>query len=178
VGCYGGALDGVWTPATRGAMKAFTEAVNAALPSDQPDTILLSLVQGHQGKACGQTCPDGQGLAGDGRCLPNAILARAPKKPAEPAAAFGRGKASPSAPPTVVAEPPPAPAEGRIPPTAPNAGASPATAVDGNGETAVATPPGPVAAPAVRPHRRTTSKPPAGSNVGWGLFRQFERSGS
>src|SRR5207249_6454440 len=53
VGCYSGDIDGMWTPATRSAMKAFTDRVNAALPSDQPDRILLSLVQGHQGNVCG-----------------------------------------------------------------------------------------------------------------------------
>ena len=29
VGCYSGELNGIWTPATRKAMKAFTERVNA-----------------------------------------------------------------------------------------------------------------------------------------------------
>ena len=39
VGCYGGELNGVWTPATRLAMKAFTERVNATLPVGDPDDI-------------------------------------------------------------------------------------------------------------------------------------------
>ncbi len=180
VGCYEGALDGVWTPATRGAMKAFTEAVNATLPSDQPDSILLSLAQGHQGRACGGACPDGQGLAADGRCLPNASLAKAPKKAAEPTATAAPDKPSPtSTPPAVVASTPPAPsAEGQVAPAGATADVTPAAVVDGNGETAVVAPPGPAAAPAARPQRRTISKRPAGNNVGWGLFRQFERSGS
>jgi hypothetical protein len=52
VGCYEGDINGVWTTSTRLAMSAFTERVNAKLPVDKPDQILLSLVQGHEGKAC------------------------------------------------------------------------------------------------------------------------------
>jgi hypothetical protein len=79
VGCYGGELNGGWTPATRKAMKAFTDRVNATLPIEEPDDILLTLVQAHQGEACGKPCPAGQGLSDDGRCLPGAILAQAAK---------------------------------------------------------------------------------------------------
>lgn len=85
-GCYSGEINGVWTPATRKAMKAFTDRVNATLPIDDPDHILLSLVRAHQGEACSKPCPAGQGLADDGRCLPSAILTHAPKRAAPPAA--------------------------------------------------------------------------------------------
>ena len=80
VGCYEGELNGAWTPLTRQAMKAFTDRVNATLPVDEPDGILLTLVQAYQDKVCGKPCPAGQGLSDDGRCVPNAILARAAKK--------------------------------------------------------------------------------------------------
>lgn len=80
VGCYDGDVNGVWTPAARRSMKAFTDRVNATLPIEQPDYILLAMLQNHQDKACGRTCPTGQGLSGDGRCLPNAIIARAATK--------------------------------------------------------------------------------------------------
>ena len=81
VGCYDGELNGSWTVATRKAMKAFTIRVNATLPTDGPDYILLALLRGHPDRACGIACPAGQGLAdADGRCLPNAILARATQK--------------------------------------------------------------------------------------------------
>ena len=80
VGCYEGELNGAWTPLTRRAMKAFTDQVNATLPVHEPDAILYALVQGHQDRACGKPCPSGQGLDEDGRCLPNAILAKAAKK--------------------------------------------------------------------------------------------------
>ena len=37
-------------------MKAFTDRVNAALPVDTPDPILLSLVRAHPGDASAQYC--------------------------------------------------------------------------------------------------------------------------
>jgi hypothetical protein len=81
VGCYQGEINGVWSPSVSRAMKAFTDHVNAALPVEQPDIILLALVQNHRDKAaCGRGCPAGQGLAGDGRCLPNAHIASAAEK--------------------------------------------------------------------------------------------------
>jgi len=83
VGCYDGELNSNWTPATRKAIKAFIDRVNAKLPIDEPDHILLVLVQGHRDRACGVPCPAGQGLADDGGCLPNAILAQANKKAPE-----------------------------------------------------------------------------------------------
>jgi hypothetical protein len=52
VGCYTGEVSGVWTAASRVAMKAFVEHVNAALPVEKPDPVLLSLVQGHRDRAC------------------------------------------------------------------------------------------------------------------------------
>ena len=86
VGCYDGEVNGTWTPSARRAMKAFTDRVNASLPVDQPDYILLKLVQGSSERVCGAGCPAGQGMAADGRCLPNAVIANAPKKgsPAQP----------------------------------------------------------------------------------------------
>ena len=96
VGCYEGELNGVWTPATRRAMKAFTDRVNATLPVEEPDAILFAMVQGHQDKACGKPCPSGQGLSDDGRCLPNAILAKAAKKGLPPAAVAQLPKSNPA----------------------------------------------------------------------------------
>lgn len=55
VGCYGGEINGRWTPATRAAMKAFVDDANARLPVDTPDQVLLSLVQGERGTACAVT---------------------------------------------------------------------------------------------------------------------------
>lgn len=81
VGCYDGEISGNWSTSTRMAMKAFTDRVNASLPTDAPDYILLSLVQRHEGKACGTSCPTGQNLSDEGRCVPSAVLAKASPKP-------------------------------------------------------------------------------------------------
>jgi hypothetical protein len=95
VGCYDGEIGGVWNGASRAAMKAFTERVNAALPVDSPDPVLLALVQAHQGRACGGACPTGEALSADGRCLPVAILGKAQGKPA-PTQPEGEPKVEPS----------------------------------------------------------------------------------
>jgi hypothetical protein len=84
VGCYEGEVTGAWSPSTRRAMKSFTEWVNASLPVEEPDYILLTLVQNQKGTACSRTCPAGQKTAEDGRCLPNAVIAHAvPARPAK-----------------------------------------------------------------------------------------------
>ena len=69
VGCYDGDVTGDWNAGTRRAMKLFIDKVNAALPSDEPDHILRTMVQGHPGNACGRT---------------PAVVAQAPKMPARP----------------------------------------------------------------------------------------------
>ena len=88
VGCYDGAINNSWTHSTRTAMKAFTNRINAMLPVDRPDQILLALVQDHRDRVCDVACPAGESLAKDGRCLPNAVLARATKKVAQRNAAL------------------------------------------------------------------------------------------
>jgi hypothetical protein len=87
VGCYDGELNGAWTTSTKQAMKLFMDRVNASLPTDEPDPILLTMVRGYQDRVCGKPCPAGQGLADGGRCVPNAILVRAAPKPPVPVAA-------------------------------------------------------------------------------------------
>lgn len=86
VGCYNGEVTGAWSPSTRRAMSTFMDRVNATLPIDEPDYILLTLVQGHSAQACGATCPAGQGTADDGRCVPHAVLAARAAKKAKSAA--------------------------------------------------------------------------------------------
>ena len=54
LGCYWGRIDGSWGPGSKYAMKMFTERVNATLQTDRPDYVLLTLLQGHSGKSCGQ----------------------------------------------------------------------------------------------------------------------------
>lgn len=75
VGCYWGEIDGSWGAGSKRAMGAFTERANSALPFEQPDYILLSLVQSFSGQACGKGCPSDQTMA-DGRCTPTVVLAQ------------------------------------------------------------------------------------------------------
>lgn len=54
-GCYGGRVDGRWNAATRRAMGAFTGVVNARLPVDQADPVLLVLLETHHDATCGRS---------------------------------------------------------------------------------------------------------------------------
>lgn len=111
VGCYQGEPTGEWNAASKRAMLAFNERLNASLPVEEPDYILLTLVQGQASRTCGQSCPTGQSAAGDGRCMPNVILAQPKSRPIEPETrpvareATGAGQAAPA----LVAQPAPAP---------------------------------------------------------------------
>jgi hypothetical protein len=88
VGCYDGEINGVWAPSSKRAMGAFTDRVNATLPLDEPDYILLTLVQGHTAQACGKGCPTGQGMNESGKCIPRAVLAQTAKRPGDKPAAI------------------------------------------------------------------------------------------
>jgi len=79
VGCYQGEITGTWNAATRRAMAAFMERANATLPFDDPDYVLLALVQSHQDIACTAECPAGQ-ISDGARCVPRAVVAQATKK--------------------------------------------------------------------------------------------------
>lgn len=68
LGCYGGALDGSWGSGSRAAMSEFISAVNASLPTQEPDVILLTLLKGHKGNVCGMSCAPHQ-VATGGRCI-------------------------------------------------------------------------------------------------------------
>jgi hypothetical protein len=136
VGCYDGELSGVWTPRTRAAMKAFTDRVNASLPVDKPDQILLALVQNHQGVAC----------------VPPPVLAKAPAKPEPP-----ETDAAPKPVPVPAVVPPIAAIAPKIlapPPNAPPAASQPPTArVDPTQAPPQVQPPASPAAPGERPPR-------------------------
>ena len=80
VGCYSGEISSEWNSASKKAMKAFLERVNAKLPVEQPDHILLTLVKGHGAEACGKGCPAGQASNDDGKCIPRGLLVKAPVK--------------------------------------------------------------------------------------------------
>ncbi len=80
IGCYQGEASGVWSPSVRQAVKAVADRVNASLPTDQPDPVLLAMVQSQEPSVCGTSCPKGQSRAADGRCLPAALVANASKQ--------------------------------------------------------------------------------------------------
>lgn len=79
VGCYWGRVNGSWNANTRDAMRTFTDRVNATLPIENPDYFLLTLLQSHNGRTCGE-CPAGETLSGGGRCVPQAIVAQTLRK--------------------------------------------------------------------------------------------------
>ena len=78
VGCFFQEINGEWSPATRRATKEFMDRVNAVLPLDAPDPVFLALLRSESTVVCGNTCPAGQDLTKDNRCLPSALLALSP----------------------------------------------------------------------------------------------------
>lgn len=75
VGCYKGAIDGDWGEQSRDAMRSFTRQVNAALPVDDPDFVLLALVEKTTGKVCGGACPANETPGASGACTKKVMLA-------------------------------------------------------------------------------------------------------
>ena len=73
VGCYSGEINGVWTQSARRAMQTFTNRVNATLPVERPDPILLAMLRGHPDKDCGKPCPLDENQTPEGRCIPGAM---------------------------------------------------------------------------------------------------------
>jgi hypothetical protein len=110
VGCYRGSVTGVWSPTVRQAMKALTERVNASLPVEQPDPVLLAMTQSQAPGICGASCPSGQDRAADGRCLPSALVANAGKRRGPAASGVAQAKAAQPARRTRAAAGPQAPA--------------------------------------------------------------------
>lgn len=72
--CYAGRVDAVWTVSTRAAVKEFTDRVNARLPTNEPDHILLALARNHQDRTCIQRCPQANSLTRSGQCPSSATL--------------------------------------------------------------------------------------------------------
>lgn len=55
-GCYSGRVNGVWSPSTRKAMAAFTSVVNARLPVNRADPVLLVLIESNPAALCTPAC--------------------------------------------------------------------------------------------------------------------------
>ena len=82
VGCYSGDVNGDWNPMSRKALSAFLQRLNAVLPTEEPDIILLTLVQGQTKAVCTTGCKAGQSMTDGGRCVPGAVPAQEASKPA------------------------------------------------------------------------------------------------
>lgn len=70
VGCYGGAIDGYWSPLSQRSAKAFVEGVNAHLPVGEPDVALLALVRATRSTVCARPCPPETRPGADSACKP------------------------------------------------------------------------------------------------------------
>lgn len=83
VGCYFGEIDGVWGIGSRRAVLTFMDRINASLPTHEPDVFMLSLLRAETAPVCGQSCPSGQTLASNGRCVPATLVAHETRMPHE-----------------------------------------------------------------------------------------------
>lgn len=64
--CYSGPVNGIWTASTRAAMGEFAGRVNARLPVDRADPVLLALLETHNKISCTEDCTTG----GEPGCVP------------------------------------------------------------------------------------------------------------
>jgi hypothetical protein len=92
VGCYDGEINGVWTPASQAAASRFLDRINAKLPAEKPDDVLLALLRSSRDGICA-SCPRGQETDAAGRCTPTALL----RRPAAPVATGSLARASDAA---------------------------------------------------------------------------------
>jgi hypothetical protein len=78
LGCYWGEIDGSWGPGAKRGMSALMGRVNATLPVNEPDYILLALARSQPDQACRKPCPPEQLLMSDtGQCQPRALVRHA-----------------------------------------------------------------------------------------------------
>jgi hypothetical protein len=82
-GCYWGRIDGSWGAGSKFAMSTFLSRVNAKLPSNEPNYILLTLLQSSGDMTC-SGCPKGKKLTAGGRCMPPSYFAEAKALPGGP----------------------------------------------------------------------------------------------
>ena len=50
--CYNGPISGIWSDASKDAMRGFVDTVNAELPVDSPDEALVALVESNDTAKC------------------------------------------------------------------------------------------------------------------------------
>lgn len=112
VGCHAGSASGSWDASTQIAMTAFAEVANVHVDVGAPDYGHLTLLQGHDARACARACSTDSGVKG---CLPRAVVAKRPGQDGASVTAPGETRsrsqevAVPAVPPParVVAAPPP-----------------------------------------------------------------------
>jgi len=75
VGCYVGDADGDWGGASKRAMQSFLDRVNAVLPVDEPDQVLLAMLRSQKNGACSGGCRAGEVVGSEGRCIPTGLIA-------------------------------------------------------------------------------------------------------
>ncbi len=50
--CYNGPISGIWSDASKDAMRGFVQTANAELPVDRPDEALIALVESNEAAKC------------------------------------------------------------------------------------------------------------------------------
>lgn len=75
VGCYVGDADGDWGGASKRAMQSFLDRVNAVLPVDEPDPVLLAMLRSQKSGICAGGCRTGEVVGSEGRCIPTGLMA-------------------------------------------------------------------------------------------------------
>ncbi len=75
VGCYVGDADGDWGGASKRAMQSFLDRVNAVLPVDEPDQVLLAMLRSQKTGICSGGCRTGEVVGSEGRCIPTGLMA-------------------------------------------------------------------------------------------------------
>ena len=84
VGCYKGALDGSWSPATQRAAARFAGRIETRIDADVPPAALLPMVVKYGDRACGTPCPPGSQPNRQGACTTKQTVALAAPAEANP----------------------------------------------------------------------------------------------
>jgi hypothetical protein len=68
LGCYDGAINGMWTAPSRQAMVRLIDRINARLPTQIAEPAHLALAKGQSGRVCDR-CPAGKETTAEGQCV-------------------------------------------------------------------------------------------------------------
>jgi hypothetical protein len=68
LGCYDGAINGMWTAPSRQAMVRLIDRINARLPTQIAEPAHLALAKGQSGRVCDR-CPAGEETTAEGQCV-------------------------------------------------------------------------------------------------------------